>query len=230
MFPVLERDLGVRIIPPRPALCPVEVTDFPYADLAGISFEKAEIRKVPASRQAGPAKGMRTVSEGALLLTHRGYSGPAALDFSGSLHPGDVIEVNYIAPVRYEEALEILKTKSTGSRSELSTIVSEAFGLPKRFARRLTGLSGPSLREAAARLTRDRLTVQSAGDLSEAMVTAGGASLDEMDLRTMELKKHPGVFLIGEALDIDGDTGGYNLQFAYSSARAAADTIADKEI
>ena len=68
-------------------------------------------------------------------------------------------------------------------------------------------------------------TISGLGSFKQAMVTAGGISLNEISLKTMESKKHPGLFIIGEAVDVDGDTGGYNIQFAFASAAAAARAV-----
>lgn len=78
--------------------------------------------------------------------------------------------------------------------------------------------AGSSTKTFARILTEEEFIVKSPGNFDSAMVTRGGVSLDEINLSTMELIKHPGIFVIGEALDIYGETGGYNLQFAYSSA------------
>ncbi|MBR1990191.1 MAG: NAD(P)/FAD-dependent oxidoreductase, partial [Firmicutes bacterium] len=77
----------------------------------------------------------------------------------------------------------------------------------------------------ACSLAAAEFSVSGLGGFNVAMVTKGGISLDEVSLKTMESKRYPGLYFIGEVLDIDGDTGGYNLQFAYSSAMAAADNI-----
>ena len=175
---------------------------------------------------AGPTRANRGAAvTGPLLFTHTGFSGPAVLNFSGRLAPGDEIQINYIAPVTYEQALAELKARTAGRKAELHTVIAEAFDVPHRFARAVTERSGPSLRRAAAILTGDRHAVAKTGSFANAMVTRGGVALSEIDFRTMELRAHPGVYVIGEALDVDGDTGGYNLQFAYSTACTAAEQI-----
>ena len=85
--------------------------------------------------------------------------------------------------------------------------------------------AGNSPKELAKALTGDTFTITSIGSFNQAMATAGGIALAEMNLKTMELKKHPNLYAIGEMLDIDGMTGGYNLQFAYASACTAAQNI-----
>ena len=81
------------------------------------------------------------------------------------------------------------------------------------------------MKEIATALTAWKFSVSGLSGFKEAMVTTGGVALSEVDLKTMEAKRYPGLYFIGEVLDIDGDTGGYNLQFAYSSAMAVADKI-----
>ena len=110
------------------------------------------------------------------------------------------------------------------------------FGLPKRFCevvmkeaglsgRKVSTLSGGEMKTAAQKLAADGYVISGLGSFRQAMVTAGGVSLDEISLKTMESKKHAGLYIIGEALDVEGDTGGYNLQFAFASAAAAAKNI-----
>ncbi|MBQ9971997.1 MAG: NAD(P)/FAD-dependent oxidoreductase, partial [Firmicutes bacterium] len=84
---------------------------------------------------------------------------------------------------------------------------------------------GKLLDTIAKLLTSDTFSVSCKGSFNIAMATAGGVSLDEISTKTMETKKYPHLFIIGECLDVDGDTGGYNLQFAFSSAFAAANSI-----
>ena len=219
IFPILERDLGLRITELKPALCPIKAENYPFGDLAGISLN-AEIR-------SGAIK-----SYGSLLFTHDGFSGPAAMNISGRLTPGDMITINFLggeqgkqSTMNYEAAFDELQKATIGSKSSLHTIMSKTFDLPKRFAEIIASESGGSTKKAAQLLCRREFTVSDSGSFKDAMVTAGGIDLEELDLGTMELKAHPGVFAIGEALDVDGITGGYNLQFAYSSAKAAADSI-----
>ena len=109
--------------------------------------------------------------------------------------------------------------------SELASILAKAFALPNRFAKEVAKRSACSARKAAVLLTEDRFEIESRGDFSKAIVTAGGLRLDQFDCKSMQLKSAPNVYCIGEMLDVDGITGGYNLQFAWSSARAAATSI-----
>ena len=83
-------------------------------------------------------------------------------------------------------------------------------------------LSGKALHSMMSLITQDTYSVSGLGGFNVAMVTKGGVDLDEINIKTMECKKYPGLFFAGEVLDVDGDTGGYNLQFAFSSGYTAA--------
>ena len=114
---------------------------------------------------------------------------------------------------------------STAQSGELGNIIAREFALPRRFAKEVAKRSACSAKKAAVLLTEDRFEIESRGDFSKAIVTAGGLRLDQFDCKSMQLKSAPNAYCIGEMLDVDGITGGYNLQFAWSSARAAAASI-----
>ena len=164
-------------------------------------------------------------STGDLLFTHRNFSGPLVLNLSREISPGDEIIFNYLYPLGKNDVLEKLVRLTKGSRSELQNLLSKELSLPKSFTQLLCSQSGSGLKEIASRLTEDRFVVDSLDGFHKAMVTAGGVSLSEINAKTMEAKRFPGLYLIGEVMDIDGATGGYNLQFAYASARAANQAI-----
>lgn len=215
LFDVLKADLNLEIIPPKPALSPIKVSDYPYTDLSGIAFPNAAVTL--------SAEGKKLASHsGGLLLTHRDFSGPAVMNISKYGIIGGQIQLNYVHPHTYEDALALLKKAMNGSKESTDKIVAGVFDLPKRFTKTIVQRTGNSPKELAKALTGDSFTITSIGSFNQAMATAGGISLSEVNTKTMELKKHPGLFAIGEMLDIDGMTGGYNLQFAYASACAAA--------
>ena len=211
-FDVLKRDLDINITSLTPALSPLQIKYYPYAELSGLSVDGAI-----------SARGKK--SEGAILFTHQGISGPAAINISGSLAPGDEIKVNYIYPVDYEHAFKKIQAATVGNKAQLATIIAETFDLPKRMCKIFADRSSGSTKALAHLLTENKLIVSDCGNFDVAMATRGGIALPEVNLSTMELNHHPGIYAVGEALDVDGETGGYNLQFAYSSARLAADSI-----
>lgn len=212
IFHVLKRDLGIDIVQPKPALSPLKVQEYPFTELSGISFANAEASIYHNDKRAA-------CNVGGLLFTHHDFSGPAVMNISKYGENGDTVVLNYLHPQTYEEVLARLKKAMTGSKENTANILAKTFDLPKRFTRIMADRFGNSPKELAKGLTSDRFIITSIGSFRHAMATAGGISLSEVNMKTMELKRYPGLFAIGEALDIDGITGGYNLQFAYASGR-----------
>ncbi|MDO4868667.1 MAG: aminoacetone oxidase family FAD-binding enzyme [Bacillota bacterium] len=214
---VLHRDLGIRIAQPRPALAPVYVQNYPYTDLAGISFEDVEI----------VCGGHKT--RGPMLLTHKGFSGPAILHISQFVKTGDVMRINYLPRLNINEVYRKIKADQAGNSKSIAGYLAAEFGLPKAFAagifsepgRKLSSIGHKELENVTNLIMNRAYSVSGTGGWNEAMVTAGGVELDQIDMTNMSLKACPQIHIIGEALDVNGDTGGYNLQFAYSSAMAA---------
>lgn len=229
IYSILERDLEIKIVPPVPALTPVFVENYPFSQLSGISFQNAEVR-------INPGTGESQSFTGDLLLTHRNLSGPVILNHSRSMKTGMKIAINYIYPLSTDQFLQQMKSEFSGNSRTLEHWLASKLSLPKRFCeeicnqlhlsgRKISTLVGDDLKSVALKLTSDAYVISGLGGFRQAMVTAGGVSIDEISLKTMESRKYPGLFFIGEVLDVDGDTGGYNLQFAFSSAAAAAKAI-----
>ena len=219
IFRILERDLELKCTELKPALSSVQIKDYPYGELSGISFKNAAVSIFKNGRK-------EAANSGGLLFTHNDLSGPAVLNISKYSAPGDTIQISYLYPLDRDTVLSRLKKADHQSSSRLSNVIADEFGLPKRFCQLLTARYGESLKKLAAQLTGEIFEIISVSGFSKAMCTSGGVDLSCIDLSTMQAKKLPGIYVIGEALDIDGITGGYNLQFAYSSACAAADNIA----
>ena len=225
LYPLIEK-LGIQMTPARPALVPIYTHSYSYKSLSGISFKAVSVRLLENNREVSAATGD-------ILLTHRAFSGPAILDISRYANQGYELEINYIYPITSQKAADMIKAGFQGNSRELHTYISRTFKVPDAFAVKLiedAGIcpymktsctEGDEIAKIAEALTCHRYAVSGTGSFGEAMVTAGGVSLDEVNLRNMESKKHSNLFFIGEVLDIDGDTGGFNLQFAYSSAMAA---------
>nr|WP_298573032.1 aminoacetone oxidase family FAD-binding enzyme [uncultured Mogibacterium sp.] len=220
MFDVISEGLGIKHSELKPSLAPLEIKGYPYGELSGISFDKVEV-------SIYPKEGKRlALLSGSLLLAHENFSGPAILNSSKYAEPGYWLQINYIGMSR-EDALSRITANDgkTAQSGELGSIIAKEFALPRRFAKEVAKRSACSARKAAALLTEDRFEIESRGDFSKAIVTAGGLCLDQFDCKSLQLKSAPNVYCIGEVLDVDGITGGYNLQFAWSSARAAAASI-----
>jgi len=186
---------------------------------------------------------------GDLLFTHTNFSGPAILNISRWARPGNTLCINYLAGIARDHLENDIKSAIKGDHRQVATFLLDFLSknhshksgstpaVPKRFLEVLcvraglaadlkaAALSGVQVQTICAFLSQDSFSISGTGGFSSAMATAGGISLSEVNLKTLECKKYPRLYIIGEALDVDGDTGGYNLQFAFSSAYAAAATM-----
>jgi len=206
---------GIKVTPLRPGLAPLlwNARDRAlFGELSGISLKGAI--------STGPVR-----FEGDILFTHRGLSGPAALQISLYWSAGDRLVVDLLPDV---DVGELFLSKRSG-RVEMINLLSGL--LPKRFVRLwcrqysaskpLNSYSVRELENVAHDLHHWRVEPEGTGGYREAEVTLGGVDTRELSSRTMEAKKIPGLFFIGEVLDITGQLGGYNLQWAWSSGHAA---------
>lgn len=248
--------LGIPIVPPRPALTPVFIENYPFADLAGISLRDIELKIFPKPQKNLCGEQTRSMTEeaapmfskknkkqtkpqsavGDLLLTHKNLSGPVILNHAREISAGTRLAINFVFPYTVDTVISRLKADFSGCRSMISAYIGEQYHLPKRFVAKilhlisltdkpLAAISGSQIRALSEALAAWPCTVSGTGGFREAMATAGGVSLDAVNLSSMECRDYPGLFFAGEMLDIDGDTGGYNLQFAYASAMAALTKI-----
>ena len=222
------RALGQPTTEVAPALAPVYVEDYPFADLAGISFQNITLSVYRDGKRARQ-------HTGDLLFTHTGLSGPGILDLSRHILPGDVLRVTFIPGAGAEEVRKRLADAiAAGGARQVKTVLP----LPERFVRRLLDLAGIPAGATCAHLgkkARNTLAeslagfpfrVERLGGFGEAMATRGGVALGGINPKTMASRTVPNLYCIGEVLDIDGDTGGYNLQAAFSTAALAARHIA----
>ena len=167
---------------------------------------------------------------GDVLFTHHGLSGPGILDFSRDFLPGD--ELHLTLAEGLEDAL-FNELFQENPQKEIGNLIRTEFRLPDRFVAELLRTEGFSAemkawevtkktRKTLLKLLKDfALVIQNLGGFREAMVTAGGIALEQVNRQTMESRLVPGLYFAGEVLDVDGDTGGFNLQFAFSSGLLA---------
>ena len=132
--------------------------------------------------------------------------------------------IDYLIAPRDEITAKLQKSAEK-SHSGLPAILSDTFHLPKRFSQLLVSRTGNSTKALAAALTGEEFQITSLSGFEKAMTTAGGIALSQIDLKTMELKNHSGIFVCGEMIDIDGSTGGYNLQIAFCTAQSFANNL-----
>ena len=239
MFKVLD-ELGMVIVKPRPSIAPIHVQEYPYGELSGISFSPAELSVVKRQNSGEESKSKnkknQKISCDDLLFTHNSFSGPVAINMARYVSPGDVLCINYIPETNFDEIFVDIKKKVTkNSKQVVNFLIEYKEGrLPKRFVETLckragiddekkaSSLTGSEITELAKLICSDTFSISGTDGFQRAMATAGGVSLDEVNLSTMESKRFPNMYFIGEVLDIDGDTGGYNLQFAWSSGYSAS--------
>ena len=219
----LARQFGLKIVEPRPALVPFTLggEDVLFRELSGVSAD------VVATAGSGKVKGS---FREAALLTHRGLSGPAILQASSYWKHGEAVAIDFFPE---ESADWLVERKRKASQTDIVAVLREH--LSERLARVLAerlglsavlqGMPDKALRQAGERLKRWQFMPNGTEGYAKAEVTAGGISTSELSSRTMEAKSVPGLYAIGEAVDVTGWLGGYNFQWAWASGWAAAQDL-----
>jgi predicted Rossmann fold flavoprotein len=215
----LARHFGLRVVEPRPALVPLTLggQDVLFRELSGVAADVV-VRCGKASFQE------------AALFTHRGLSGPAILQISSYWRHGDRVGVNFLP--NHAKAW-LTDAKRATPKATVRALLDNA--LPGRLAIALsdqlrldgeiTNLPDRALTAAEARLADWPFTPNGSEGFAKAEVTVGGISTAELSSKTMESKRVPGLFAIGEGVDVTGWLGGYNFQWAWASASAAAQAL-----
>ena len=221
----IATQFGIRLVEPRPALVPLTFDGdawAPYSQLAGLAL--------PVVIETGEKKNRIAFHED-LLFTHRGLSGPAVLQISSYWREGQPIRLNLAPNVDLKQALLQAKARSRKLiANELAALV------PARLAdawvqqdaawqRPVNEASDKALLALAERLSRWELVPTGTEGYRKAEVTAGGVDTRDLSSQTMESTR-PGLFFIGEVVDVTGWLGGYNFQWAWASAHVCAQAMA----
>ena len=225
-------ELGLQVETPVPSLFTFNIPDKKLHELMGVVAKDA-IVKIPA---------LKVQEKGPVLITHWGLSGPAVLKLSSraarDLHDVDYtfeVLVNWTSGYHESSMLETLKQLRLTVKQKVGS--KNPFDLTSRLWNYLldkskireddywTDLTNTTLIILSRMLTSDRYAVQGKTTFKDEFVTAGGVRLDEINPLTMESKKIKGLFFAGEIMDVDGITGGYNFQHAWSSGYIAAQSI-----
>jgi predicted Rossmann fold flavoprotein len=218
----IARRFGLSIVQPRPALVPLTLGEDEalFRELSGVSTE-VEVRWE------------RTRFRESALFTHRGLSGPAMLQISSYWQHRTAIGVDFLPDA---SADWLLAEKRERPRAQFGAALARR--LPDRLAAalaerlelagELANLSDKALRQAEARLRGWSFSPSGTEGFAKAEVTAGGISTADLSSRTLEARRVPGLYAIGEAVDVTGWLGGYNFQWAWASGRAAAQAIAER--
>ncbi|MCW5557236.1 MAG: aminoacetone oxidase family FAD-binding enzyme, partial [Verrucomicrobiae bacterium] len=217
----LARQFGLRVVPPRPGLVPL----IPGGDMAAALAELAGI-SLDCEAQAGPHTPLFREH---LLFTHRGLSGPVILQVSNYLQSGEPLRVNLMPG---QTALSFLTGRSRGAQ----TVRQALRGVwPDRFLQRWSGRHATErplaqwarrdLEALAGRIESWTLPIVGDEGYPKAEVTLGGVDTGELSSKTLESRRVPGLHFIGEVVDVTGWLGGYNFQWAWSSAHAAGQAV-----
>ena len=213
------RRFGLKIVEPRPALVPLTLAgeEALFGTLSGVSAEVVARVGKGNFREAA-------------LFTHRGLSGPAILQVSSYWRNGDPVAVDFLpdaAPgwLRAAKRAEPRITLRRLLARHLPVRLADTLATQLALAGELANLSDRSLDAAEARLADWTFTPNGSEGFAKAEVTIGGISTAELSSQTMESKRLPGLHAIGEAVDVTGWLGGYNFQWAWSSAYAAAQSL-----
>jgi len=206
----LLRSLGHRLIPFSPALCPLRTETSPIRGLSGLRLKcRAALRR----------DGRTIHSEaGEILFRDFGVSGILALNLSRFAQKGDVLSLDLIPEMPEEELRARLDLRKAPDREE-SDLLTGIFH--RRVAEALFRSAGADSGALARRIKDYPIVVEGPGDVQNAQVTRGGAAVDDFDPLTLESRLYPGLYAVGEALDVDGPCGGYNLHWAFASGLAA---------
>ena len=217
----IARQFGHALVETRAGLVPFTLSGKPleqYAELAGVAL--------PIAVRVGG-----TEFRNALLFTHRGLSGPAILQISSYWNLSEAIEIDLL-PGR-DAGTELLALQQQGHKAELKTVLAE--WLPKRLAQLLCTVffsnkpvnqyKHAELRDIAFALQHWRITPSGTEGYRTAEVTLGGVNTEGVSSSSFESKHQPGLYFIGEVLDVTGHLGGYNFQWAWASGHAAGSAV-----
>lgn len=232
----LAEVLGHTVVPCVPSLFTFKVTDSRLAGLAGISFEKVKLTLTDSDKN-------RLEQAGDLLITHWGLSGPAVLKLSAwgarmlqrCNYQAELV-INLLPDFSTEQLYRELHTyKEQNSKKRVQK--EPVFPVPGRYWSRIVQFVGIAEETTWTNITKDAMTalifeltgglyaVSGKGIFKEEFVTCGGVNLKEVDFKTMQSKISPGLYLAGEVLDIDGITGGFNFQSAWTTGWIAGSSI-----
>ena len=226
---------GHTIVPQRPALVPLTVQAAWVGELRGITLPDVNLKVLAADGK------LLAQRRGSMLFAHFGLSGPAPLDVSRAVsgHPEPAtlaLELDLLPNEPEQQFDEFVRVETAANGKQLLASVLAAkitrrvvdqllvlCGLP--IDRRAAALAKADRQKLVAAVKRLRIPVKGTLGFEKAEVTAGGVSLDEVDSRTMQSKKQPGLYFAGEVLDLDGWIGGYNFQSAWSTGWLAGREI-----
>ncbi len=226
---LFAKALGHSLVKPKPALTPVYIKNYSFSEISGVSFENIKISLFRDNRKIKE-------HTGDIGFTHWGLSGPGILDFSRDIEPNDILKINLVKQYTDEFRKFLNETAIEEGKLSVKKFL-KRFELPESLIKlvlseinldensHLAGINKTMRNRLVDLFCEFPITVERTGDYNIAMVTSGGVSLKEVSPKTMESKLVKNLYFAGEVLDIDGDTGGYNLQAAFSTGFLAAKNL-----
>jgi len=232
----LARQFGLKVVPPRPALVPLilRADEAAWAELAGVSAEVvAWAEGTSAHRKATVQGGVRDRIKfrEKMLVTHRGVSGPAVLQASSYWRPGDELVLDFAPGLAAPAELLATLKQPRAHRDQAALRQALREVLPQRLAGFLAetgapdGWSNAAIEACERRFRGWKLHPVGTEGFEKAEVTAGGVDTDGLHARTMEARAVPGLYFIGEVVDVTGWLGGFNFQWAWASGVAAGKAV-----
>ncbi|CAB3757195.1 hypothetical protein LMG29739_02635 [Paraburkholderia solisilvae] len=224
----LAKQFGHKLIDTRPALVPLTFAAADWAPFSALSGVSLEVHLATGAKKSGG----EFIED--LLLTHRGLSGPAVLQISSYWQPGEPVHINLLAE---RDAAGALLEAKAGSKRQIANLLAE--WVPVRLAHvwldthgvppdaRIADLPDKTLRKIGDALSRWTLVPNGTEGYRKAEVTRGGIDTRELSSATMMSARVPGLYFIGEAVDVTGWLGGYNFQWAWASGVAAGQAAAE---
>ena len=214
----VAKKFGLKLVNRKPGLVPLHAPQLElpfYTALSGVSL------------RAVATAGAQSFAEN-ILFTHRGLSGPAVLQASSYLEPGDALHLDLAPDI--DVAAVLKQRKHERAKAEFKTILSEI--IPQRLAaalvpdKAMAQVTAEDMQKLHQRLRQWTLIPPATEGYAKAEVTVGGIDTNDLSSKTMEAKSVPGLYTIGEAVDVTGWLGGYNFQWAWASGFAAGEAIA----
>ncbi|MEI7596685.1 MAG: NAD(P)/FAD-dependent oxidoreductase [Bacteroidota bacterium] len=223
------KNMGHTISAIKPALTSVFVNSFAFSDISGISLPQKTISLYRNNKKIRE-------HTGDIGFTHKGISGPGILDFSRFFEVNDLLKINLCGINPEALKIDLVKASETQGKT-LAKNYLKKFSIPESLIIQIFKQNNIDLETKMAVISKEarmaiisnlcefKIPIDKVGSYNIAMVTAGGVSLNEVNSKTMESKIIKNLFFAGEVLDIDGDTGGYNIQAAFSTGYLCAARI-----
>ncbi|HCA43508.1 MAG TPA: aminoacetone oxidase family FAD-binding enzyme, partial [Bacteroidetes bacterium] len=212
----IAKQFELKLTDISPGLVPFVLNNNPFSEISGISIDCIVTIDKTSFREN-------------ILFTHNGLSGPAILQISNYWHHGKIISINLLPDLNIEEILN----QNISSKKELLNFLSDY--LPKRFveiffikyfkSKSVNKLTVEEIQKLSSLIHSFKIKPDTTEGFEKAEVTRGGVDTNEISSKSMESKKVPGLFFIGEVLDVTGWLGGYNFQWAWASASACSETV-----